>query len=144
MQLHGRLHAHVTPPVDLHVVDLRDEQLKRLGLVRSNIASSHPEHYPCTRRVAQAIHAMPGNGEQQPAGIVWHSRQAELAGHDGVKSALLFADRVPHHRGSWKLLLQRSASGALLEGSGHLILDALAESLGVTIVKSLPPHIRER
>lgn len=144
MQLHGRLHAHVTPPADLHVVDLRDERLQHLGLIRDNIASSHPEHYPCTRRVAQAIHAMRGDGGQQPAGVVWHSRQAELAGRNGVNSMVLFADRVPHDRGSWKLLVHQHASGALLEGSARLTLDTLAESLGVTFIQPLPSHLRER
>lgn len=144
IQLHGRLQAHVTPPTELHVVDLRDEQLENLGLVRANIASSPPEHYPCTRRVAQAIYSMPNKTGPRPAGIVWHSRQAELAGRNGVNSLVVFADRVPHQRDSWKLLLHRYASGALLEGAARLALDSLAESLGVTFIQPLPPHIRER
>lgn len=144
MQLHGRFHAHVMSPVDLHLVDLRDEQLEGLGLIRANLASSYPEHYPCTRRVAQAIHAMQSGDGHPPVGIVWHSRQAELAGRNGVNSVVLFADRVPHDRGSWKLLKHQYASGALLEGAARLTLDTLAESLGVTFIHPLPPHLRSR
>lgn len=143
LQLHGRLHAHVCPPEDLYVVDLRDEQLTQLGLVRADIASSQPEHYPCTRRVAQAIHGMITSEGRRPVGIVWHSRQAELAGRAGVNSMVVFADRVPHGRGSWTLVRQRYASGALLEGAARLALDALAESLGVTFIHPLPPNTRD-
>lgn len=125
----GKLHARVVPPQALQLVDLRDVQLAALGLSRQNIASSASEHYPCTRTVAQAIHASPAN----PAGIIWQSRQAELNGLDGEEVAVIFADRVPCYRGAWSLGPFRDASGSLLEGAGRLLLDELAESLEVTI-----------
>lgn len=128
--LAGKLHARVIPPEALRLVDLRDPQLKTWGLERENISSSSAEHYPCTRRVARAIHASP----DAPAGIVWHSRQAELNGEAAAEVVVIFADRVPHARGDWRLPLARNASGALLEGHGRLLLDELAESLQVTIV----------
>lgn len=129
ISLLGKLHAQVMPPRELLLADLRDEQLQALGLDRTNIASSSSEHYPCTRQVARAIHA-----EGRLDGIIWHSRQAELAQHARSEVVVVFADRVPADRGQWSLLPARDANGSLLEGAGRLLLDQLAESLGVTIV----------
>lgn len=134
MSLLGKLHAQVLPPRDLHLVDLRDAQLQALGLERENIASSSSEHYPCTRQVARVIHA-----DQHVDGIIWHSRQAELTERTRAEVAVLFADRLPHERGRWSLSPVRSANGSLLEGTGRLLLDQLAESMGVTI--SAEPRI---
>lgn len=128
MALLGKLHAQVLPPRDLQLVDLRDKQLQALGLDRENIASSASEHYPCTRQVARAIHA-----GQHLDGIIWHSRQAELTQRAPPEVAVIFADRVSHERGQWGLSAVRSANGSLLEGTGRLLLDQLAESLDVTI-----------
>lgn len=134
MALLGKLHARVVPPTRLDLVDLRDPQLNSLGLRRENLASSSPEHYPCTRAVAQAIHAIPHSlSEPAPGGILWHSRQAEISGQSGQEVAVVFADRVRHTRGAWQLGTNRHASGSLLEGAGRLLLDELAESLDVTI-----------
>lgn len=129
MSLLGKLHARVTPPTTLHLTDLRDPQLVQLGIERKNIASSSAEHYPCTRRVARAIHAV----SLQTTGIIWHSRQAELNGKQRQEVAIVFTDRIKQDRRAWKLAPHRNASGALLEGAGRLLLDELAESLGVTI-----------
>lgn len=129
MSLLGKLHARVAPPASLTLVDLRDPQLLALGLERKNVSSSSPEHYPCTRRVARAVHASPSS----PSGILWHSRQAELNGVGPQEVAVVFADRVPATREAWTLAQRRTASGALLEGAGRLLLDELAESLDITI-----------
>jgi len=128
----GKLHAEVVPPHALTLVDLRDPSLLALGLTRDNLASSSPEHYPCTRRVARAIHA--GVGHVQ--GITWHSRQAELTGRPPQEVAVVFADRVSASRGAWRLAPRRTAVGSLLEGSGKLLLDDLAEKLDVTFETS--------
>lgn len=125
----GTLHARVTPPHDLHLVDLRDAVLTARNLRRDNISSSSPEHYACTRTVARAIHAMPTS----PDGILWHSRQAELTGRVPREVAVIFADRVPTERGSWTLADHRGALGSLLEGAGTLELDRLAEALEITV-----------
>lgn len=129
MSLLGKLHARITPPTGLQLTDLRDSQLTRLGLNRKNIASSSAEHYPCTRKVARAIHA----SSAYTAGIVWHSRQAELNGMQGLEVVVVFADRIPQNHRAWNLAPHRNASGALLEGAGRILLDELAESLDVTI-----------
>lgn len=133
LALHGSLHAQLLPPQPLTVVDLRDDQLDALGLSRENLASSSYEHYPCTRRVAQAIHA----SENQSEGIVWNSRQAELSGKTGHEVMVLFADRVAPGRDAWSLGKNRSANGSLLEGAGRELLDEIAESLTATIIKDL-------
>lgn len=133
LALHGTLHAQVMPPRPLTVVDLRDLQLQHLGLSRDNLANSSYEHYPCTRRVAQAIHASAG----KPEGLVWHSRQAELSKETGHEVMVLFADRVPQQRDAWSLGKNRNASGSLLEGAGRELLDEVAERLEVTVIKDL-------
>lgn len=131
--LHGQLHARLVPPRDLRLIDMRDHVLNELGLDRRQFASSTAEHYPCTRRTAQAIHAY-HEGRRIPDGIIWHSRQAELTGRPSQEVAVIFADRVPFGRDTWRLAESRTSSGALLEGSGRGQLEALAEKLDVTIV----------
>lgn len=126
----GRFHARLTPPAPLLLTDLRDPELRRLGLSRRNLAASSAEHYACTRRVAKAIHASP----HRPAGIIWHSRQAELNSLPPAEVIVVFADRVPMDRTAWKLAARRTAAGTLLEGAGRLLLDQLAEELAVTVV----------
>nr|WP_245575347.1 hypothetical protein [Gulosibacter molinativorax] len=71
------------------------------------------------------------------AGIVWHSRQAELVGGKPVEVAVIFAGRLPAARDAWKLGPYRNASGSLLEGAGRLLLDELAEELGVIMLPDL-------
>ncbi len=126
----GKHHARLVPPEPLRLADLRDSSLQTLNIPRQAAVTSSQEHYPCTRRVAKAMHS----GPQQAAGIMWHSRQAELNGQPAAVTAVLFCDRVPVHRGAWTLAQQPGASGPLLEGHGRLILDKLAVELGVTIV----------
>src|SRR5699024_9256108 len=72
--LFGKAHARVRLPTDLLIADLRDASLRTLGIERDAIVSSPREHNPCTRRVAKRIHS----SMQDVAGIVWHSRQAEI------------------------------------------------------------------
>ena len=131
--LFGKAHARVRLPTDLLIADLRDASLRTLGIERSAVASSPREHYPCARRVAKHIHS----SMQDVAGIVWHSRQAEINQQPAAKVLIVFADRVPTERGDWQLVPDRSSFGALLEGSGWLLVDRLADSLGVTLVDEL-------
>nr|WP_306427903.1 MULTISPECIES: RES family NAD+ phosphorylase [unclassified Brevibacterium] len=131
----GKLHARIRTPHQLRLADLRDQRLVELGVKRSGIASSDPEHYPCTRTVAREIHTQ-GQGGTALQGIVWHSRQAELAGTPAREVVVLFADRIAMGRGVWDLAASRSASGALLEGTGRLLLDRLADALSVDIETS--------
>lgn len=46
---------------------------------------------------------------------------------------MVFVDRMPLLRGTWTPGPYRNASGSLLECTGRLLLDGLAESLDVTI-----------
>jgi hypothetical protein len=80
--------------------------------------------------VARSVHASP----QHVAGILWHSRQAELNEQPAAEVAVIFGDRVAMDRDAWALAYHRGASGALLEGAGRLLLDQLAEELDVTIL----------
>lgn len=127
----GKLHARVLPPQELKLVDLRDAELIVLGLPREAIVSSSAEHYPCTRRIAKALHAELAECD----GLLWNSRQAELTGQVPTEVAIVFCDRVAAARSDWALAQHRSASGALLEGTGRLILEELAEELGVTLLR---------
>lgn len=129
----GMAHAQVKLPTDLSVVDLRDQTLKTMGIGRAGLASSPREHYPCTRRVAKCIHT----SVQNIAGILWHSRQSEINSRPAAQVLALFADRVPIDRGDWQLVPNYSSMGALLEGSGWLLVDQLEDSLGVTLVDEL-------
>lgn len=129
LALLGKLHAQLLPPRDLTLIDLRDEQLSLLGLSRGQISSSPAEHYPCTRRIARNLHAE----YDRTDGIIWHSRQVELTVDSPAEVAVVFCDRVPADRQAWQLAEHRSASGSLLEGSGRLALEDLAEELDITI-----------
>ena len=135
MALLGKLHAHLFPPRDLFLIDLRDDQLSQLGLMRGEVSSSPAEHYPCTRLIARELHAR----SDQVDGIIWHSRQAELTMEAAAEVAVVFCDRVSTDRQSWRLAEHRGASGSLLEGSGRLVLEELAEKLDITI--SVDSHL---
>jgi hypothetical protein len=129
----GRLQARVRPPRPLRLLDLRDDALDKLGVQRQGVVTSSAAHYPCTRRVAQLAHRVTNFGGPFD-GIVWHSRQAELAGVEPVEVAVLFCDRVPEGRGSgWTLVEAPDSSGALLEGAGLERVDELATRLGITL-----------
>ena len=101
--LRGKLMAHVRAPSAALLADLRDPELERLGLRRDYIVSTAAEHYPCTRRVALTALRQP-HGKRTLRGLIWHSRQAELAGHDPVEVVVLFGEpRDSTARGSWRL-----------------------------------------
>jgi hypothetical protein len=129
--LRERALAHVALPRDARVADLRDDALAGLGVPRSAVVSSSPRHYPCTRRLAVAIHRDGAEGAAVD-GIVWHSRQAELAGGPPVEVAVLFADRFGDQRGSWPRVGPGVAS--LVEGPGRVVVDTIATHLGATVV----------
>ena len=129
--LRGMLMAHVRAPAVARVADLRDPELARLGLRREQIVSSDAEHYPCTRRLAVAALAQ-AHGRRNVHGLIWHSRQAELAGHDPVEVMVLYGGpRYSSARGSWRLFGPGASS--LFEGPGRLRIDEIAESLSAVI-----------
>ena len=113
--------------------------MDKLGLQRQSAVTSSAAHYPCTRRVAQLAHRAASHAGPFE-GIVWHSRQAELAGVEPVEVAVLFCDRVPEGRGSgWTLVEAPDSSGALLEGAGLERAEELASRLGITLELGIEP-----
>lgn len=76
--LRGRCLRRLTCNADIGVVDLRDKQLAESGLTRQQLVACPSEHYPCTRRWANRRMQNTTAGEPI-SGIVWHSRQIEIA-----------------------------------------------------------------
>jgi hypothetical protein len=129
--LRGKLLAHLRLPVVAVLGDLRDPELDRLGLTRLQVVSSAAEHYPCTRRLAGAALHRPRRGRAL-TGLIWHSRQAELADTHPVDVVVLFGGpRYPSGRGSWPLFGPGASS--LYDGPGRLLVDEIAESLRAVI-----------
>jgi hypothetical protein len=123
--------AHLRVPIGATLGDLRDPELERHGLTRPQVVSGPAEHYPCTRRLACAALNQPRRGRAF-AGLVWHSRQAELADTDPVEVVVLFGGpRYPSVRGSWPLFGPGASS--LYNGPGRLLVDEIAETLGAVI-----------
>jgi hypothetical protein len=128
-QLAGKLLAHMVVPDDATLGDLRDPALQDLKLTRSQAVSSPAEHYPCTRKLA--IAAL-GQAHTPPLqGLIWHSRQAELAKAPPQEVIVLFGERFKSEPGSWKL----KAPGLqnLYEGPGRVQVDEIATDLKATI-----------
>jgi hypothetical protein len=129
--LREKLLAHVGVPAVATLGDLRDPELERLELQRSEIVSSPAEHYPCTRRLAVAALTQP-HGKRTLQGLIWHSRQAELAHEAPAEVIVLFGDpRYPSGRGSWQLFGPGVQN--LDEGAGRLLVDEIAENLDAVI-----------
>ncbi len=76
--LAGRGLRSVTVPERLLLADLRDPELERLGLSRPELVSTSGAHYRCTRRWAHRLRSLKPGGRTL-AGIMWHSRVAEIA-----------------------------------------------------------------
>jgi len=131
----------ITVPASLPLIDLRDEALERLGLGREQLVATSPEHYPCTRQWAGALHARRPGGIT-PAGVAWHSRIAELAAADSLLLAdllphssevcILFGDRVPTDPAGWRP--GDPHFDDLTSGAGRLLAEQIAEQLGAVIV----------
>lgn len=125
--LRDQLLAYLRTPAPAILGDLRDPELLRLGMRREEVVSSAAEHYPCTRRLAVTAH------DQQPElqGLLWHSRQAELAQAEPTEVLVLFGDRYPAGRGTWPV--DKPGVRGLSDGPGRLLVDRLAEELGATV-----------
>jgi hypothetical protein len=129
-----RLLAHMVVPVDATLGDLRDSALDDLGLTRSQVVSSPAEHYPCTRRLAIAALAQSHTPPLQ--GLIWHSRQAELASAPPQEVIALFGERYQTKPGSWKRVPPGLQN--LYEGTGRLLVDKIASDLGAVIETGAP------
>jgi RES domain len=95
----GKLLAHLRIPAAARLGDLRDAELSRHRLSRNQVVSSPAEHYPCTSRLAIAARAQGGSLQ----GLIWHSRQTELAVRPATEVMVLFGDSFPSGRASWPL-----------------------------------------
>ena len=58
----------------LRLADLRNPELERMSLTRSQLVNTTAAHYTCTRRWAAELQG----GVHGLDGIIWHSRQADL------------------------------------------------------------------
>ncbi len=119
--------AYIRLPIDLRLIDLRDQALEALGFDREQIVATTAEHYECTREWSTWLHA-----HKRSHGLVWHSRQAELHAHGAQREVfLLFGDRVPTTAGAYAL----TGPGVrnLIEGPGRIVLERLAEELDARI-----------
>jgi RES domain-containing protein len=125
----GKLLAHMTVPDDATLGDLRDPALDKLGLTRSQVASSPAEHYPCTRKLA--IAALGQSHTPPLQGLIWHSRQAELAKAPAQEVIVLFGERYKTTVGSWKLVAPGLEN--LYAGPGRVRVDEIATDLKATI-----------
>ena len=129
--LRGMLLAHVRAPAVARLADLRDPELARLGLApragRLQRRRALSMHTPTGRRRAGA-----GTRRANVHGLIWHSRQAELADQDPVEVMVLYGGpRFSSPRGSWRLFGPGASS--LFDGPGRLLVDEIAESLSAVI-----------
>lgn len=137
--------VRLTWPVRL--IDLRDPQLQRLGVDRSQLVTSLPAHYPCSRDWAAALHGRHVGG-QPTHGLLWHSRQAELhaaADHNPLTADLLGPGEttevaVVYAPPASPRLLEDAGRGPgpLAEGEGERFAVAVANLIGAAIY---PPRL---
>lgn len=129
--LRGMLLANVRTPIAARLGDLRDPELLRLGITRDEIVATTTEHYPCTRRQATTALAR-SRGARALHGLIWNSRQSELAGQPPIEVVVVFGGpRYPSTRGGWGLFGPGASS--LYDGPGRLLVDEIAESLSATV-----------
>jgi hypothetical protein len=65
-------------------------------------------------------------------GLLWHSRQAELAGAPSAEVLVLFGSRYQSKRGSGQLV--EPGIRNLYEGPGRLLVDEIADDIDAVIV----------
>lgn len=134
--------SQVQLAVDLRLIDLRDPELARLGINRSQLVTSLPAHYPCTRDWAAALHDRHVGG-RPTHGLLWNSRQAELhaaADHNPLTAdllgsgettevAVLYAPPGPHR------LLEDAGHGPgpLAHGEGERFAMAVGNLIGAAV-----------
>lgn len=121
------------------VADLRDQELGRLRLDRSQLITTSAAHHPCTRQWAE--HLMRRRiGGVAPAGLLWHSRVAELAGVDSP----LFGDLLSGSPAEACVLYDGGGAATLSDAGGgfhdlvgptqgRLLVDRIAQELGAVI-----------
>ena len=80
-QLATRGLVAISVPTRTSLVDLSDAALARVGVDRSQLVATSPQHYACTQAWAIALHERRFGGHLA-AGLLWRSRVAELAEAD--------------------------------------------------------------
>lgn len=141
LHLSGRGLIALTTPVQLRLVDLTDGGLERVGLARDRLVATPPAHHACTTAWAVALHGRRIGGVA-PAGLLWRSRVAELAGDDSPllgdllsvagDALLLFGDRVPSGHETWQAGDPHYEDLTVAEG--RLLAEQIAEQLDAVIV----------
>lgn len=142
-QLSTRGLVAITVPERLAFVDLTDEGLSRVGLTRGQLVATTPQHYPCSREWAVALHERSVGGHRA-AGLLWRSRVAELAESDSMLFAdllhlagevcIVFGDRATTRPSDW--LPGDPRFDDLSVGQGRLLAEQIAEQLAAVIVPS--------
>jgi RES domain len=130
----GKLLAHMAVPDNATLGDLRDPALDKLGLTRREVVSSPAEHYPCTRKLA--IAALAQSHTPSLEGLIWDSRQAELAKAPQQEVVVLFGERYKSKPGTWKLVAPGLEN--LYAGPGRVRVDEIATDLKATIETGAP------
>lgn len=131
----------------LRVIDLRDLELERLGIERSQLVTSLPAHYACTREWAIALHDRSVGGTTTH-GLLWNSRQAELhaaADHNPLTADLLGSGpttevAVIYSPPAPPRLFENTGEGpgSLADGEGERFAMAVANLIGAALY---PPRM---
>lgn len=115
---------------DLRLGRLDDDALESLGLQRSELIDTDADAHLETVRWAEHAHQR-GAVDQRPLdGLVWHSRRAANGLDTRDLVVVLFGDRAAR-----KELRTTVTPVPLIVGTGMDELDAMANRLGVTLVR---------
>lgn len=128
--------TEVRTTADVRLLDLRDQQLERLGLRRDELVAAPPAHYPCTREWARTlIGRRPGGAT--PAGLLWNSRVAELAGGDSP----LLDDLLNSPSSEVCVIYDTDVPAGVLQAVGPTFND-LSDGHGRLLVEAIAEHIQ--
>ncbi len=128
-------------PMELHLADITDEGLARIGIDRRQLSAAMPQHYICTREWAFAVHERVIDG-MEVHGLLWQSRIAEIARVSSLllndlllatdNAFALFGDRVSINPNAWH------PGGPhyddLTAGNGLILAEQIAEQLDAVIM----------
>lgn len=127
---------------DIRVADLSDSEITRWGMKRSQIVSTSPEHYTCTRAWAQP-RARVSIGGHQTSGFMWNSRQAELAAQYATAPVRILLTLAPQtslvavvydHDGTGDTLFEsRVLNRDLSRGTGINFVRETATTFGIFV-----------
>lgn len=110
----------ISPSRDLSLAQLFGFGLRRLGVTRRELIEASKKQYSRTAAWARALY----HCDPKIDGLVWVSRQ-----NDGVRSVVLFGDRVPS-----SALRSVGTSLPLRDGPGYDLVLAAADRAGILIL----------